>query len=231
MTERYSPTEAKLALARTAELQVARERITVGMTRDELVKITSDTGLDVDLLERVLEELEASRVQAHIEPRLLATVVRCELRRPLSEDERQELANRLAHEHGEPGRWEDLPAGKEWRSRSLRLTVRSTGRGDLLRLEARKRWPVLALALGVPAASGAIALAVQALFSWKLGIESIAAAVFFGGLVLGWFLVSMLDGQRSRAAGGRLVSLLERTVRRLPLAADSNSNPPRALQE
>ncbi|MCX4246111.1 hypothetical protein [Paraliomyxa miuraensis] len=230
MTERYSPTEAKLALARTAELQVARERSTVGVTREELQRIAGDTGLDVDLLDQALGELEDSRVQSHLQSRLLATVVRCELLRPLSDDERTELSSRLAHERGESGRWEELPSGRVWRSPSLRLELRSTARGDLLRVTARKRWPVLAMALGVPAAAGALALAVRALYSWKLGIESIAVAVFLGALVLGWFLVFVLDGQRSRAAGERLRALLEQTVRPLP-AAPSTPSPPRALPE
>lgn len=235
MSERYSPTEAKLALARTAELQVARERSTAGLTRDELARIAADTGLDAELLERALEELEASRVESSVEHRWGSTVVRCELRRPLDEREREELASRLAHEHGEPGRWERASTGEAgahtWRSRSLVLTVRPTARGDLLRLEARKRWSVLALAVGVPAASAAIALAVRAAFSWKWGIDSIAAAVFLAGLVIGGGLVSWLDGQRSRATAARLVALLERTVRRLPAADGSNSAAPRALRE
>lgn len=228
MTERYSPAEAKLVLARIAELQLARERVMVGMTRDELVKIALDAGLDAELLDQVLAELEASRVEYVVEGTLTKTVVSCELARALGEDELVELSNRLGHEYDVHGRWETLATGKVWRAGSLQLTVRSTLAGDLLRVEVRRRWPSLALVLGVPAASGALALTVAILFAWKSRVELITWAVFLASLSLGWALVFVAHKQGSGSVEERLVALLERTVRRLPPIA---SKPPRALRE
>jgi hypothetical protein len=228
MTERYSPAEAKLVLARIAELQLARERVTVGMTREELVRIALDAGLDAELLDQALAEIKANRVEYQVEGTLTKTVVSCELARALGEDELVELSNRLGHEYGVHGSWETLPTGKVWRAAWLELTVRSTLAGDLLRVEARRRWPPLALVLGVPAASGALALTVEILFAWKSRIELITWAVFLAALSLGWTFVFIAQKQGSGSVGERLIALLERTVRRLPPAA---SNPPRALRE
>lgn len=231
MTERYSPAEAKLALARAAELQVARERSTVGMTRDELVRISVDTGLDADLLERALAELDASRVEFRVEEGMARTVVSAELRRPLGEDEREELGHRLAHEHGVRGRWEQRPDGAVWHAPGLELTVRPTTDGALLRAELPRRWPLFAMFLGVPAASGALALAVSVLLSWKWAVDPIAWATFLGSLAIGWAGVYVVRTHGTPAPGQRLVALLERALRRLPPAASTNSQPPHALQE
>jgi hypothetical protein len=227
MTERYSPAEAKLVLVRMAELQLARERVTVGMTREELLRIAVDAGLDVELLDQALAEIKASRVEYQIERALAKTVVSCELSHGLGEDELLELSNRLGHEYGEHGRWEELASGKHWRTASLALTVRSTVAGALVRVELRRRWPPLALVLGVPAASGALALAVKILLAWKPRIELITWAVFLGALGLGW-LLAFVAGKRDPGPAERLVGLLERTVRRLP---PDFSHPPRALRE
>lgn len=234
MTERYTPAEAKLALTRVAELQAAREREVAGSTREELAKISDDAGLDTDLLDQALAEVAASRATYRVERGVHALVVTCELTRRLDEDERMELGNRLSHELGVQGRWTPIAAGEQWLAPSLQLTVRPTARGDLLRLVARTRWPAFALLLGVPAASGAIALTVATLFSWKWGIEAIAWAVFLASLVIGWASVFFV---RTRGSGSglrsaeRLVALLEQTVRRVPSADPENSKPPRALQE
>jgi len=227
MTERYSPAEAKLVLARVAELQLARERVTVGMTREELVRIALDAGLDAELLDQALAEIKASRVEYRIEQTLARTVVSCELSHALAEDELAELANRLGHEYAEHGQWEELVGGKRWRTASLELTVRATVAGALLRVELRRRWPPLALVLGVPAVSGALALVVKLLFAWKSRIELITWAVFLGALGLGW-IFTFIAGTRGPSAAERLVGLLERTVRRLP---PDFSHPPRALRE
>jgi hypothetical protein len=227
MTERYSPAEAKLVLARMAELQLARERVTVGMTREELVRIAVDAGLDVELLDQALAEITASRVEYRVRETLATTVVSCELARALGEDELDELSNRLGHEHGVHGRWQALPGGKLWRAAPLELTVRTTVTGTLVRVELRRRWPPLALLLGVPAASGALALAIRILLAWKPRIELITWAVFLGALGLGWALVHVA-GRRGPGSAERLVAVLERTVRRLP---PDSSHPPRALRE
>jgi hypothetical protein len=228
MTERHSPAEAKLVFARMAELQLARERVTVGMTREELVRIAVDAGLDAELLDQALAEIRASRVEYRVEETLTKTVVSCELARPLGEDEHVELSNRLAHAYGVHGRWEALPTGKVWRAASLELTIRRTLGGDLLRVEARRRWPAFALVLGVPAASGALALTVEILFAWKSRIDLIVWAVFLAALSIGWALVWVAGKQGSTSIGERLVALLEQTVRRLPSEAP---NTPRALPE
>ena len=227
MTERYSPAEAKLVLARMAELQLARERVTVGMTREELVRIAMDAGLDAELLDQALAEIKASRVEYRVERTLASTVVSCELSHALGEDELVELGNRLGHEYGEQGRWEELEGGKRWRTASLELTMRATVTGALLRVEQRRRWPSLALLFGVPALSGALALAVRILLAWKSRIELITWAVFLGALGLGW-LLAYVAGTRGPSSAERLVALLERTVRRLP---PDFSHPPRALRE
>jgi hypothetical protein len=226
MTERYSPAEAKLVLARVAELQLARERVTIGISREELVRIAVDAGLDVELIDRALAEIRARRVDYRVEDAPTATMVSCELTRTLDEDELEELSNRLGHEYGVHGRWEPLAGGKVWRAAPLELTVRTTVGGMLLRVELRRRWPALALVLAVPAVSGALALATKLLFAWKPRVELIARMVFLGALGLGWALIYFM-GKRT-GPGERLVNALERTVQRLP---PDSPDPPRALRE
>ncbi len=226
MTERYSPAEAKLVLARVAELQLARERVTMGISREELVRIAIDAGLEVELIDQALAEIRARRVEYRKEDTPTMTVVSCELTRPLGEDELDELANRFGHEYGVRGRWEPIEGGRAWRAAPLELTVRTTVGGMLLRVELRRRWPALALVLAVPAVSGALALLVKLLFAWKARVDLIARMVFLGALGLGWALVYFM-GKRTGPAE-RLVAVLDRTVRRLP---PDSPEPPRALQE
>ena len=167
MDDRLSPEETKMVLARVAELQTARDG-SGGTSRDELVKVVGEAGLDTSLVEKAMQEVLGTRVKVDVETVKSTVVATCEIPRWLSNNDLRDLSLRLGHEFGGAGQFVQQGEAYWWVRQGpgapIAMSVRHVSTGTLVRLE-----------IGAKVNSGRSALA---------GITSAAAAFLAGAALL-----------------------------------------------
>ena len=218
MPDVFSPQQARLVLARVAELQALSED-GASLTREDLGRAVTDAGLEEAHLEQALRELEASRIRVATETKRNVTAATSEVRHWLTQAELHEVVCRLGHVYGGDGQITRSPSAWWWVRRGphqvVSLAVRYVSTGTLLRLEVRDR----EVQLGRPFMIGlAAALAASIAFHFT-PISGVAA-------ILGSFLAFMgaawfdLDARRRGSRRDRLDrarTVLTGALRRLPL--------------
>ena len=173
-----------MVLARVAELQTARDG-SGGTSREELVNVVGEAGLDTGLVERAMQEVLGTRVQVDVEVVKGTVVATCEVPRWLSNHDLIDLSLRLGHEFGGAGQFVQQGQAYWWVRQGpgspIAMSVRHVSTGTLVRLEIGSKTNTgRSTLVGIAAAAAAFVLGTALLPATVAG-----AAVFFGGVALG----------------------------------------------
>lgn len=231
MDDRLSPEETKMVLARVAELQTARDG-SDGTSRDELVKVVGEAGLDTSLVEKAMQEVLGTRVEVDVETVKSTVVATCEIPRWLSNNDLRDLSLRLGHEFGGTGQFVQQGDAYWWVRQGpgspIAMSVRHVSTGTLVRLEigAKVNTGRSALA-GIASAAAAFVLGTA-----LLSVPGIV--IFSAGVALG-FVASAADTRLQRlqltnANAERARQALGDGLGKLPLPPPAAASQPRMIQ-